>query len=149
MRWSAIVDSRIQVDVVYTTSMNRLPEVIIELYHDHAASEQYHCKIRPWVASLRLFCHQSAGVMYLAMLAFNLLCPMGQESLDYQGTPIKNRNRNRHRRLRSVIQGLIYLAVQLIRHVRWGSLGFGQTSPLYHIFAHLYYHLCPFVLPVG
>ena len=77
--------------------------------------------------------------MYMAMLEFNLLRIMGQEACINHGNPVKNRHLIRCRRLRSVIQNLIYLTAQLIRHARWWSLGFGQTSPFYHTFAHLYY----------
>ncbi|MCD6167408.1 hypothetical protein J7K19_11995 [bacterium] len=39
-----------------------------------------------------------------------------EESLDYQGNPIKTRHRIRRRRLCSLIQDLICLAAGLIRH---------------------------------
>lgn len=77
--------------------------------------------------------------MYLAMLAFNLLRIMGQESLDYRGNPIKNRHRIKRRRLRSVIQDLMYVAAQLIYHARAWTLDFGRSSPFYNTFAYLYH----------
>ena len=131
----------LQVDV-YTTSLDRPPEVIIELYHDHATSEQFHSEIKSDMGLERLpsgYFATNQRVMFLAMVAFNLLRIMGQESLDYQGNPIKTRHRIRRRRLRSVIQDLIYLAARLIYHARGWTLGFGQGAPFYHTFEHLYY----------
>ena len=127
---------------VYTTSLDRPPEMIIELYHDHATSEQFHSEIKSDMGLERLpsgYFATNQRVMFLAMVAFNLLRIMGQESLDYQGNPIKNRHRIRRRRLRSVIQDLIYLAARLIYHARGWTLGFGQVSPFYQTFEHLYY----------
>ncbi len=43
---------------------------------------------------------------------------MGEESLDYQGNPIKNKHRIKPRCLRSVIQDLMYVAAKLIYHAR-------------------------------
>jgi len=131
----------IQVDV-YSTSLDRPPEVIRKLYHEHATSEQYHSEIKTDMGLERLPSGHFATnqrVMFLAMIAFNLLRIMGQESLDYRGNPIKSRHRIKRRRLRSVIQDLIYLAARLIHHARGWTLGFGQMSPFYETYAHLYY----------
>ena len=131
----------VQVDV-YITSLDRPPEVIMALYRDHATSEQYHSEIKSDMGLERLpsgYFATNQRVMFLAMIAFNLLRIMGQESLDYHGNPIKSRHRIRRRRLRSVIQDLIYLAARLIRHARGWTLGFGRTYPFYNTFAHLYY----------
>jgi hypothetical protein len=130
----------VQVDV-YVTTLDRAPEVIIRLYHDHATSEQYHSEIKSDMGLERLpsgYFATNQRVMFLAMIAFNLLRIMGQESLDYKGNPIKARHRIRRRRLRSVIQDLIYLAAHLISRSRGWILDFGQVCPFYETFSHLY-----------
>ena len=131
----------IQVDV-YITSLEIPEKDVIALYHEHATSEQYHSEIKSDMGLERLpsgYFATNQRIMFLAMVAFNLLRIMGQESLDYKGNPIKTRHRIRRRRLRSVIQDLVYLAVRLIRHARGWALGFGRVSPFYQTFAHLYY----------
>jgi hypothetical protein len=126
---------------VYITTLDRSPKDIIQLYHDHATSEQYHSEIKSDMALERLpsgYFGTNQRVMFLAMIAFNLLRIMGQESLDYRGNPIKTRHRIKRRRIRSVIQDLIYLAAHLVFHSRRWLLDFGQVCPFYKTFSHLY-----------
>ena len=123
------------------TSLDDDADIIINLYHDHATSEQFHSEIKTDIGLERLPSGRfdtNCRVMSLALLAFNLLRIIGQESLDFKGTPIANRHRIKRRRLRSVIQDLIYLAARLIRHARQWTLGFSHECPLYETFAHLY-----------
>jgi len=77
--------------------------------------------------------------MYLALLAFNLLRIIGQESLNHKGEPQLSGHRVRRRRLRSVIQELIYLAARLSYHARQWYLSFGRYCPSYQTFRSLYY----------
>ena len=126
---------------VYMTTLDRKPEDIIRLYHDHATSEQYHSEIKSDMALERLpsgYFATNQRVMFLAMITFNLLRIMGQESLNYRGAPIKTRHRIKRRRLRSVIQDLIYLAARLVFHSRQWLLDFGRVCPFYETFSHLY-----------
>lgn len=130
----------IEVDV-YLTSLNKAPKKVIELYHDHGTSEQYHSEFKTDIGVERLpsgYFETNQRVMFLTLLAFNLLRIIGQESLDYHGNPIKARHRIHRRRLRSVIQDLIYLAARVIRHARQWILGFGVESPFYETFHYLY-----------
>ncbi len=104
-------------------------------------SERYHSEIKfdmgPELLPFGYFV-TNQRVMFLAMIAFDLLRIMGQESLDYKGNPIKDRHRIRRRRLRSVIQDLIYLAAHPISR-SWGwILDFGQVCSFYETFSHLY-----------
>jgi hypothetical protein len=125
----------------YWNSLEASAEKVIELYHDHGTSEQFHSELKTDIGLERLpsgYFQTNTRIMYLALLTFNLLRIMGQESLNYQGAPIANRHRIRRRRLRSVIQDLIYLAARLITHARGWSLGFGKHCPFYLTFSYLY-----------
>jgi hypothetical protein len=125
----------------FETSLDDDADIIINLYHDHATSEQFHSEIKTDIGLERLPSGRfdtNCRVMSLALLAFNLLRIIGQESLDFKGNPITNRHRIKRRRLRSVIQDLIYLAARLIRHARQWTLGFSHECPFYETFAHLY-----------
>lgn len=131
----------IQVETFWT-SLDIAPEKVIKLYHDHGTSEQFHSEFKTDMGLERLpsgYFQTNTRIMFLALLAFNLLRIIGQESLHYDGSPIPNRHRIRRRRLRSVIQDLIYLAARLIRHARGWILGFGYRSPYYSTFCHLYW----------
>lgn len=125
----------------YFSTLETTPEQTIELYHDHGTSEQFHSEFKTDMGLERLPSgnfNTNTRVMFLALLAFNLLRIIGQESLNYKGHPVPSLHRIRRRRLRSVIQDLIYLAVRLIRHARQLVLGFGKICPFFDTYLHLY-----------
>lgn len=132
----------IDVDVYITTLHDEKAAQVIELYHKHGTSEQFHSELKTDIGLERLPSGRFATnqrVMFLALLAFNLLRIIGQETLDYNGHPIKNAHRIKRRRLSSTIRDLIYLASRLIRHARKWSLGFGSESPFFETFRYLYF----------
>ncbi len=125
----------------YWNSLDVAPEKVIELYHAHGTSEQFHSELKTDIGFERLpsgYFQTNTRVLFLALLAFNLLRIIGQESLNHQSVPITNRHRIRRRRLRSVIQDLIYLAARLIKHSRQWDLGFGKHAPFFPTFNYLY-----------
>lgn len=125
----------------YWNSLSIEPEEVFDLYHHHGTSEQYHSEFKSDIGLERLpsgYFETNTRVMFLALLVFNILRIMGQESLNFHGVPIVHRHRIRRRRLRSVIQYLIYLAARLIRHARYWTLGFGKEATYYETFDHLY-----------
>jgi hypothetical protein len=131
----------LEVDVYITTLKNEDPEQVIELYHQHGTSEQFHSELKTDIGLERLPSGRFATnqrVMFLALLAFNLLRIMGQETLDFKGNPVKRAHRIKRRRLSSTIRDLIYCAARLIRHARQWTLGFGYQSPFFETFHHLY-----------
>jgi len=131
----------IDVDVYITTLHSEKAEQVIELYHQHGTSEQFHSELKTDLAVERLPSGRFATnqrIMFLALLAFNLLRIIGQETLNYKGNPIKTAHRIKRRRLRSTIRDLIYLASRLIRHARQWTLGFGSESPFLETFRYLY-----------
>lgn len=107
-------------------------EKVIELYHDHATSEQFHAELKSDMDLERLPSGKfatNALVLELAMVAYNALRVTGQRALDANETlppddqaPLKRdgqgRRRIRRRRLRRVIQDLMYLAAKLTRSGR-------------------------------
>jgi len=131
----------IDVDVYTTTLHNEEAEQVIELYHKHGTSEQFHSELKTDIGLERLPSGHFATnqrVMFLALLAFNLLRIIGQETLDYKGNPIRMAHRIRRRRLSSTIRDLIYLASRLIRHARQWTLGFSAEAPFFETFKYLY-----------
>jgi len=132
----------VEVETYKTMLHDEEPKQIIELYHHHGTSEQFHSELKTDIGLERLPSGRFATnqrIMFLALLAFNLLRIIGQESLCFDGNPIKGRHRIKRRRLRSVIQDIISMASRLIRHSRQWTLGFGQHSPFYETFGYLYF----------
>ena len=131
----------IDVDVYSTTLHNEDAEQVFELYHKHGTSEQFHSELKTDIGLERLpsgYFATNQRVMFLALLAFNLLRIIGQETLDFNGNPIRMAHRIRRRRLSSTIRDLIYLASRLIRHARQWVLGFSAEAPFFETFKYLY-----------
>ncbi len=126
----------------YWCSLDVEADEVIDLYQDRGASEQFHSELKSDIGLERLpsgYFATNKRVMYLALLAFNLLRIIGQESLNANGQPDAKQHRVQRRRLRTVIQDLIYLAARLIRHARGWCLGFGKECRMYDTFSALYF----------
>ena len=119
-----------QIEVAtYWTSLSIAPEKVIELYNQHGTSEQFHAEVKTDMDLERLPSGKfatNALVLQLGMLAYNLLRIVGQSSLlENRLLPAEKRplirDRIKRRRLKTVIQDLIYMACRLIHHAkRWG-----------------------------
>jgi len=124
---------------VYWTSLRCGPWRVIELYRDHGTSEQFHSEIKTDLDLERLPAGKFATnnlVLHAGVFAYNLLRIIGQESLRKDDAPI--RSNVKRRRIRTVIQNLIYLAVRLVRHARGVYFNFGRYSPWYTVFERVY-----------
>jgi len=124
---------------VYWTSLTCAPWRVIELYRDHGTSEQFHSEIKTDLDLERLPVGKfdtNNLVLHAGIFAYNLLRIMGQESLKEQDAPI--RNTVKRRRIRTVIQNIIYIAARVSRHARKTSLNFGYASPWYSVVKRLY-----------
>ena len=73
------------------------------------------------------------------MLVYNILRWLGQEGLTGGQGPIKHKARRR--RIRTVIQHLMYFAARLIKTGRRLKIAFGKHAPCKSIYEMLYYKL--------
>jgi hypothetical protein len=129
----------------YDTSLKASPETIIELYHAHGTSEQFHSEIKTDMDLERLPSGKfstNALIILLGLVAYNCLRLIGQETLREEGVPAEElapiRKEVSRRRLRSVIQDLIYMASRLTWHARrWGLL-FGRQNPWFPTWKRIY-----------
>jgi hypothetical protein len=64
---------------------------------------------------------------HAGVFAYNLLRIMGQESLREDDAPI--RGNVKRRRIRTVIQNIVYMAARFVRHAGRIALNFGSNSP--------------------
>ena len=125
------------------TSLELPAEKIIALYQDHGTSEQFHSELKTDMDLERLPSGKfevNALVMNCAALAYNILRYIGQLGLLGDKTPV--RHAAKRRRIKTVIQELMYLAARLIESGRRLYVRFSRHSGLsFEAFAGLYRRL--------
>ena len=117
---------------------------VIELYCDHATSEQFHSEFKTDLDIERLPSGKFATndlVVALATLAYNILRWIGLEGLIGPNSPV--RHPAKRRRLRTVMQELMYVAARVVESGRQLSLKFSATCPAFPSFAAVYGKLAP------
>ena len=126
----------------WTTSLSAKQfdaQAILALYADHGTHEQFHSEFK---TDLDLERPPSGKfntnylVCELAALAMNILRLMGQSALLGPDAPI--RHRAKRRRIKTVIQELIYRAGRLIEHGRRIVLGLGANDRAAKVFMRSY-----------
>lgn len=140
-----------EIDVnTWWTSLKLPAKEVIALYHAHGTSEQFHSEIKTDLDLERLPSGKfatNALVLSLGMVAYNVLRLIGQQALKEQKRlPAAERaplpEGISRRRLRSVIQDLMYLAAKLWHHSnRWG-LALWQNSPWRGVWQRVYERFC-------
>lgn len=125
------------------TFWTNLPEdekTIIELYHNHGTSEQYHSEYKTDMGVERLPSGNfkvNKTITALGCIAFNLLRKLGLDILmDSEITP--GNYKVKRRRIKSVLQDIIYSACKHVYRSRTHFLNFGIFSPWYKIIKKLY-----------
>lgn len=125
------------------TSLSLSAEKIIALYQDHGTSEQFHSELKTDMDLERLPSGKfevNSLVMTCAALSYNILRFIGQIGLLGEKTPV--RHPAKRRRIKTVIQELMYLAARLIETGRRLRLRFSRHSGLsFEAFARLYQRL--------
>ncbi len=124
----------------YWTNLKEWPETVIELYHDHGTSEQFHSELKSDMGVERLPSGKfatNATILQTVMVAFNVLIKIGQNLLSYAGDlPIKLTMKPR--RLRKVIQDIIYMACKYVKTGNRFKLKMGANCPWFNPFKRLY-----------
>lgn len=75
-------------------------------------------------------------MLHAGVFAYNLLRNMGQESLREDDSPI--RGNVKRRRIRTVIQNIVYMAARFVRHAGRVSFSFGSNSPWFMTARRIY-----------
>ncbi len=110
------------------TNLEWTDDEIIAAYHAHGESEQYHSELKTDMDVERLPSGKfgtNALVLELAMIAYNILRMIGQESLKHKQAekrPVKRR------RIRTVLSNLIQFAIHVTNHARKVFLGMGRSN---------------------
>jgi hypothetical protein len=121
------------------TTLKSPEQTVIELYAGRGASEQFHSEIKTDLDMERLPSGKFATnslVLTLAGFVYNMLRIIGQFGLLGPGSPV--RHPAKRRRIRTVMQELMYLAARLIRTGRSLKLRFGKHCPAFKVFGQLY-----------
>ena len=122
------------------TDLDQSDSEIINLYHAHGESEQFHSEIKTDMDVERLPSGKfetNQLVLELTILAYNILRMMGQESLRKDDTR-KMKRPVKRRRLRTVIANLIQIAGHVTQHSRRVVLALGRSNIWRHSFMRLY-----------
>ena len=128
----------------YWTSLIDDAATVVRLYRAHGTSEQFHSELKTDLDLERLPSGKfqtNELVLLLGMVAYNLLRMIGQESLREADAPI--RRRVSRRRVRSVMQDLVYLACQLVKQARHWTLSFGRHCPWLTTWRRVYLRFAP------
>ncbi len=117
-----------------------LPEKdVIRLYEDRGTSEQFHSEIKSDMDMERLPSGKfatNALILTLGGLAYNILRAIGQLGLVCGETPV--RHPAKRRRIKTVMQELMYLAARLVRTGRRLKLVFSRHCPAFGAFQTVY-----------
>ena len=128
----------------FWTILSDKAQTVIGLYHNHGTSEQYHSELKSDLDFERLSSGKfatNALLLLLAMLSFNALRLLGQSALKMKEI-LPRKFKVQRRRLRSVIQDLIYLACKRTRHSGSIFLKFGRYCPWFDVFRQLHAIFC-------
>ncbi len=124
------------------TSLTLAAKKIIALYADHGTSEQFHSEFKTALDIERLPSGKfatNALVLACATIAYNILRWLGQSGLTGPGAPL--RHPAKRRRIRTVMQELMYLAARVIETGRRLKLAFSRHCLTVKVFASLYHRL--------
>ena len=120
----------------YWTNLPLEAEDIIELYHDHGTSEQYHSELKTDMNVERLPSRKFMAnqfFLHCAMLAFNILRVIGTHLIENKSlAPV--RIRGARRRLRCVIRDLVFIACKHVKHAGDQFLKFGRQCPWFKLY---------------
>ena len=123
----------------YWTNTSLPDETVIDLYHAHGESEQYHSEIKTDMDVGRLPSGKFESnklVLELTMIAYNILRIIGQESLKKKDAP--GRKKIHRRRIRTVISNLMQFAGHLTEHAGRLVLSIGRSNRWRFTFKRLY-----------
>lgn len=119
-------------------------EEVIALYCDHATSEQFHSEFKTDLDIERLPSGKFATndlVMACAVLAYNILRWIGLVGLLREDAPV--RHDAKRRRLKTVMQELMYVAARVVESGRRLALKFSHRCPAFPSFEAVYAKLAP------
>jgi hypothetical protein len=124
----------------FRTSLKDSPEEVIELYHQHGTSEQFHSELKGELDLERLPSGKfrtNSLILLMGMSAYNILRKIGCDLLsDARDLPI--RAEMGRRRIRSVLQDIMYTACKYVFSHNSHRIRLGCGNLWYEPFSRLY-----------
>ena len=123
------------------SSLDNPEDEIIQLYADHGTSEQFHSEFKTDLDIEQLPSGKfatNALVLATSVLAYNILRWIGQNGL-VKGS--SKRHKAKRRRIKTVMQELMYLAARVCKTARSIRLSFGKDCPVFDVMTDLYHQL--------
>ncbi len=117
------------------TSLDLPTARVVKLYQGLGTYKQFHSGFKTDLYLERLPSGKFATndlVLSLAVLAFNILRAIGQATLICQDSPV--RHAVKRRRIRTVMQAILSIAVRVIQHARELTLGLGERCGAFAVF---------------
>ena len=117
---------------------------IIDLYKDHATHEQFHSEFKTDMDLERLPSGKfdtNYLVCAMAAVAMNILRLIGQNALVGKDAPL--RHAAKRRRMKTVMQEIMFKAGRMIKHAGRWVLGLGANDGAHTVFERLYKQLTP------
>jgi len=115
---------------------------IIALYREHGTHEQFHSELKTDMDLERLPSGKfdtNYLVCALAAVAMNMLRLIGQNALTGKDAPL--RHEAKRRRIKTVLQEIMFKAGRMIKHAGRWVLGLGANDSAYAVFERLYKQL--------
>ena len=128
---------------VYWTNLYEDPETVIDLYHDHGTSEQFHSELKTDMDVERFPSGKlavNAILLHIAMVVFNTLRFIGQSALRFV-SDLPYRHRGKRKRLRKVISDLIRISCKVVHHAGRWTLKFWEHDPWLEVFRKVYQNI--------
>jgi hypothetical protein len=124
------------------TSLSMTAQEIIDLYKQHATSEQFHSEFKTDLDVERLPSGKfdtNDLVLACHAFAYNMLRFIGLIGLMGESSPI--RHTAKRRRVKTVLQEIIYVAARVMKRSRQHGLRFSKKCTAYRAFGQIYHHL--------
>jgi len=109
---------------VYWTNLPVNPQTVINLYHDHGTSEQFHSELKTDMDFERFPSGKKAVntiLLYISMVAFNTLRYIGQTAIG-SSSDLPYKHKGKRKRLRKVISDLIRISCKVVHHANVWTL---------------------------
>lgn len=128
----------------YWTNLGEEAITIINLYHDHGTSEQFHSELKSDMDIERLASGKfktNSLILIMAMFSFNILREIGMKMLDFKEDAPISMNVKR-KRIKSVLRDIINVAAKWVSHEGYKIIKFGKNFKWFNVFRNIYLSYC-------
>jgi hypothetical protein len=136
---NALLFPEVEVEV-YWTNLPEDPQTVINLYHDHGTSEQFHSELKTDMDFEKFPSGKKAVnaiLLHIAMVSFNTLRYIGQTAIEFS-SDLPYKHKGKRKRLRKVISDLIRISCKVVHHANIWTLRLWENDPWLPVFRKVY-----------